>query len=312
MQGPTHFMRASTAEAVHNVAEAQRTELVHTAQRPHQRKSEIEKQPTLIMCSHTTRRATANRNPSQESHHPSIPAGPPTTAMAAAPPPLQLSLLDIPSGLRRESALSLGSALAGGGGPARPMTSAGNGLGLPRAPSVTSLPDGDSDDAGSSVSGGAVAAPPRHELKHWNYPYKSWAASEGLALPVVVTKVSAGNSHTLVLTATGEAWSFGAGQRWVAHPATRCLALQLLSLASQHFRLRASWLGKLAFERLRWVDKLSFLLGSGWVHCVCAVQGATGSRDHPGGMPQSNICAGPVWSRGKKERTTLLCTKVRL
>ena len=262
----------------------QHTELVHTAQRPPKK----EEGRTLKMCSHTTRRATANSRVSPPQR---IPAGPPTTAMAAAPPPLQLSLLDIPSGLRGESALSQGSALAGGGGPERPMTSAGNGLGLPRAPSVASLPDGDSDDAGSSISGGAVPAPPRHELKHWNYPYKSWAASEGLALPVVVTKVSAGNSHTLILTATGEAWSFGAGQRWVAHPAARCLALQLFSLANQHFRLRANWLGKLAFERLRWVDKLSFLLGSGLgSRCVRCAGGnwATGSsRRH---APIQHLC----------------------
>ncbi len=54
----------------------------------------------------------------------------------------------------------------------------------------------------------------RYEQSHWNYPYKSWAAGEGVALPVVVRKVSAGNTHTLLLSEAGEVWSFGNGERY--------------------------------------------------------------------------------------------------
>jgi hypothetical protein len=98
----------------------------------------------------------------------------------------------------------------------RPLTGAGAGLGLRRSPSRASTASRDDDgDSGSTASGSgtAVAVVPRYETTHWNYPYKSWAAVEGLAMPVVVRKVSAGNAHTLVLTASGEAWSFGSGER---------------------------------------------------------------------------------------------------
>ena len=81
------------------------------------------------------------------------------------------------------------------------------------------LDDGGSEHGsgggGSTVTGSSTNAGGRirHELNHWNFPFKSWAASEGLAMPVTVKKISAGNAHTLLLTTGGEVWSFGGGER---------------------------------------------------------------------------------------------------